>query len=93
MYLRALLALLLSVPLVACTSSGNVGLNTNFFEIVDTNGDGWVDLDEFRAQNLFFPYEEIFHELDDDGDGRLDSYQLQIAQSRIYHLMNPGVSL
>lgn len=93
MYLRVTLALALSALVGACTTDGGtlrVGSDTNFFDVVDSNGDGWVDIEEFRSQTLFPAYEQFFHEVDHDRDGRLDEYQFNIARSHIYNTMGIG---
>lgn len=70
------------------TSAG--ALADDAFAVVDTSGDGRVDIEEFRQQTLFPAYEELYHEADADGDGRLDEEEFHVAMSRIYSAMGVG---
>lgn len=81
----ALAALMLLIS--GCATDG--GPN-NAFDIVDTNYDGQVDLEEFRRQTLFPVYEQFFHEANDDGDATLDPEEFAVAQSQVYNAMGVG---
>jgi Ca2+-binding EF-hand superfamily protein len=79
----------LAVLTAGCTTT-TTGGGTSAFEMVDTNGDGRVDIAEFRQQNLFPPYEQFFPEADANDDETLDPDEFHVARSLVYGAMGVG---
>jgi Ca2+-binding EF-hand superfamily protein len=73
-------ALLISVSF-ASAADAEANQNEKFTKF-DTNGDGFISLDEMRARPMIAPVEEVFKRLDTDNDGKLSMGEFSATASR-----------
>jgi hypothetical protein len=90
MLIRQSAVLVFAVLAAGCTTMSGNGSGNSSFDIVDTNDDGQVDIQEFRQQNLFPSYEQFFYEASDDDNDTLGPDEFHLAESMVYNAMGVG---
>lgn len=84
MKLKTGLVALATLALLAAGTAfaGREGAHEDMFKVADTNGDGKVSHDEFKAQHEKH-IEEMFKKLDANGDGFIDEAEKKAGHEKM----------